>query len=1540
MTSPGDRFWQGDWESFVAQKRKDQGKEYNIHDNSIFPDQENILVRSWWRIVWICRGLLFMQVDPLIRYGYKNQLEAKDFPPVQHYDSAEYLSGSLTDEWYKQQATGNPSLWRAIVKVFGPRYSVSIVLAIFDLIGGLLQAYVFHLTIGWFSDSNASLSSGFLYAAMLLLVVIIESLNRHQCFYISMRLGFDLRNALVGTIYSKSLRLSLGDTSSTGKIVNLCTNDVQRFEDAAPFAYFLFLAPIEAVIVGIYLYFYIGVAAWAGMAALLVVIPIQAIFSRLFGSVRRRVVAIRDERIRNTSDALFGVNVVKVYAWEEAFADKLGLLRTKEVDEIRNGNYMKAANDGIFFSTPAVIGLVTWITFWALGNEMNADDVFMASILFQWVRLAMCNSFPKAVQYVSESKVSLKRIQEFLSIPEMQLDRNITEGKHQLAALSTNEPVSLNGKANLHPKDALSSHARTPSSDKDILIHVESSTFAWDIQGARGAVQTPKPAPTGNGYSTWMPWRTNKTLDPYKTVVDDRGIPLSLRDVDESGLRVLLKHITLDVRRGELLCIVGPVGSGKSSLLLGILGEMIRTEGSVLWGTDKVAYCPQAPWIVAGSVQDNITFGKDYNDDRFHETIEACSMTRDLTIFPEHQHSLVGERGITMSGGQKARVSLGRAVYHDADVYILDDVLSAVDTAVGRHLFEKCIIGTLRDERNAGVVLVTHQLQFVKRADRIIVLDSDGTISAQGSWTDIVNIAQEKKQVYQQLQAEAFAALPSDTSIAVPVSTDDAPPSTNDTLPMIKPEQRSSRPASSHVGNFLDVLVEFDKTADVGMDMSVDDTPTEAPRPTPSPLLVEERKKEFTQEARAQGSVTWKVYWTYFSAGGGFGILLILALLMIGGQVLMVMSDWWLSQWTNMTFPSPQSNGENAMIYGILCISLFIASIIRAEAFYYVCIRASITLSEKMLGSVLASPMSFFQVNPHGRLLNRFSSDLSRMDELLPATLFDFLQCTFMIVGIIVLACILVPWILLVVPFIVAIFYILRKVYVTTSRQIKRWESITRSPLLSQVPASLEGLAVIRAFGVQDEFVKNFLALQNVNNSQYYGFVCTSRWLGIRLDLLAGSFLGISALVCVALGQTLSPGVVGLLLSYLNGMVGLSQWAVRQSSEVENLMVATERVLEYTVLPSEPPRYTDVHPPKGWPEDGRIEFKQMSMTYPVTDTQVLKNLTFEVPPGAKVGIVGRTGAGKSSTLSALFRLVEPDPKNSIVIDSVPTSDLGLFDLRSRLNIIPQDSVLFQGSIRFNLDPFNNYSDLEIWQALDVAQLKVKIEGMPDRLESAVTDQGGNWSVGERQLLCLARAVLRKSKIMVLDEASANVDLRTDRLIQTSIRDETGPFAQATVLTIAHRLQTVIDYDLILVLDAGQVVEYGRPYDLLKKGGWFGNMVHEMGVEAEGMLKEIAYIKEQERREALGLDRFISLKSEGEPHLRRASTQALELLASFPSPSQGTLSSLDSSEVDPSLLSIPRRASRASINHEMESRRLSRVEATGMGVEYYANSAQE
>lgn len=1290
----------------------------------------------------------------IARANEKEPLEDADFPAVEPRDSAEVLSTRILNEWRKEQdkmdsdakagrtpRTPRQSLLWVILRVFGVEYFWATMAALGETVVKILEALLLGAIIRWLMAGQVAVDrTGYLWAGLLSACAIAHGILHHYLFFLSMRCGFRMRIGFISTIYRKALKLSITHTSSTGYVTNLVSNDVQRFEDAGPFAFFILLGPLEAVVsVGI-MYSYIGVSSLVGFAILALTIPLQSFFAKRFGALRRATVVERDERIKTTSDALAGMQVVKLYAWEPAMHDRIARLRDAEVGHIRKASVLRALNEAMYIVSPSLTSLATFGTFWALGNTFTPDKVFVTLYLFSSIRLILVSFFAKAVQFLSESNVSVTRIAEFLSLEEMSnLDHDPDADRKRMGEMF---PDGVDG--------------------KEIVVAVKDATFTW---GAEIVADVGKPASGTPDIELARQGTSNSNSSETDSTADDQTTEPS------DGIRrrphgpFKLEGIDLVFPKGSITAVVGPTGSGKSSLLLAILAEMNLKRGSVLISTGSIALAPQLPWIVNGSVQENILFGRPYQQARFDETIRLAAMETDLQLLSNGKDTMIGERGVTLSGGQRARTALARAIYSDAELVLLDDPLSAVDSRVAKHLWET--ITDLARVRGKTVIIVTHQLQFVKLADRVVIMEH-GKVSWQGAWAEIdIDAGSEASGAAvssSELRKQSFAHVL---------------------------RQYSKKEHGNDVS--VDELGEEETEGSTANSEEVEEKAPVAEEKTQTLAPAEKDKdggdnnnnvaKAFIVEERQLGDLDNRVYIAWFKAAGGFALSFLFLVLLCLGEANLVLCDWWLSVWSRQG-PATQRDSLYIAVFGALTASNIAIAVIRALMFFSMSLTASTKLFKDMLGSILRAPIYFFQINPLGRLLNRFSKDLALIDELLPMVFYDFLQSVFLIFGILILSACVMPISLAFIPFLLFGFFVLRRYYVRASQQIKRLEANSRSPVYSAIPATLEGLPVIRAFRASQRFVDTFAALQDFNSTEWYGFISSARWLGFRLDMGGAAMLTFVVFLCAGLASSMSGATVGLLLAYVLQMIGSLQWAVRQSVEVQNLMVSVERILDYTTrVPQEPPAVTDVRPSKNWPAKGDIKFDRMSLTYPVTGQTVIKDLSFDIAAGEKVGLVGRTGAGKSSLLTALFRLVDPAPNKSVVIDGVSASDIGLRDLRSALSIVPQEPYLFKGTLREQLDPFVQYDDASIWMALEAVELKAKIEADPAKLDMAVSDGGSNFSVGEKQLLCLARALLKRANVIVMDEVGANIDVRTDRLIQTTLRSATGIFANATVITM-------------------------------------------------------------------------------------------------------------------------------------------------------------
>ncbi|XP_004680601.2 PREDICTED: canalicular multispecific organic anion transporter 1 [Condylura cristata] len=884
-----------------------------------------------------------------------------------------------------------------------------------------------------------------------------------------------------------------------------------------------------------------------------------------------------------------------------------------------------------------------------------------------------------------------------------------------------------------------------------------------------------------------------------------------------------IRDVTLDVMPGQLVAVMGTVGSGKSSLMAAVLGEMENIHGHItIKGT--IAYVPQQSWIQNGTIKDNILFGGELDEKRYQQVLEACALLPDLEVLPGGDLAEIGEKGINLSGGQKQRISLARATYQNSDIYILDDPLSAVDAHVGKHIFNK-VLGPNGLLKGKTRLLVTNSIHFLPQMDEIVVL-GNGTILEKGSYSALLAkkglFAKNLKTFIKQTGPEGEATVNEDSETEddcglIP-SVEEIPEDAA-SLTMKRENSfhrtlsRRSRSSSRPLKSLRDSL----RTQNVNM-------PKKEGELVKGQKLIE---KEFMQT----GKVKFSIYLKYLQAIGRYSIFFIIFAYMINSAAF-IGSNLWLSAWTSdskvfnsTNYPASQRD-LRVGVYGALGITQGFFVLIANLWSAYGCNHASNILHKQLLDNILRAPMSFFDTTPIGRIVNRFAGDISTVDDTLPMSLRSWILCFLGIISTIVMICLATPTFIIIVIPLGIIYVLIQLFYVATSRQLRRLDSVTRSPIYSHFSETVSGLSVIRAFGHQQRFLKhNEVAVGN-NQKCVFSWIVSNRWLAIRLELVGNLIVFFSSLMMVIYRGTLSGDIVGFVLSNALNITQTLNWLVRMTSEIETNIVAVERINEYINVENEASWVSDKKPPEGWPSKGEIKFNNYEVRYRPELELVLRGITCDIRSTEKVGVVGRTGAGKSSLTNCLFRILEA-AAGQITIDGLDIASIGLHDLREKLTIIPQDPVLFSGSLRMNLDPFNHYTDEEIWKALELAHLKPFVSGLKLGLGHEVTEAGDNLSIGQKQLLCLARALLRKSKILIMDEATAAVDLETDHLIQMTIQSE---FAHCTVLTIAHRLHTIIDSDRVMVLDNGKIVEFGSPEELLRHPGPFYFMAKEAGIE--------------------------------------------------------------------------------------------------------------
>ncbi|WCJ38679.1 ABC transporter C family member 3 [Euphorbia peplus] len=813
----------------------------------------------------------------------------------------------------------------------------------------------------------------------------------------------------------------------------------------------------------------------------------------------------------------------------------------------------------------------------------------------------------------------------------------------------------------------------------------------------------------------------------------------------------------IKIKKGYKVAVCGPVGSGKSSLLSSILAEIPRITGAAIKVYGTRAYVPQSAWIQTGTVKDNVLFGKDMNQAFYEEVIEACALNQDIGAWINGDLTLVGERGLNLSGGQKQRIQLARAVYSYSDVYILDDPFSAVDAHTGAHLFNKCLMQLLS---RSTVVYSTHQLAFLESADLVLVM-KDGKIVQSGKYEEL--IADPTGELVKQMAAHKKSL----NQVNHPEAEDKA----------------LTRVASQRA------------EAEVTEELPVSNN------------IVSENREEETETGR----VKWSVYLTFVASAYKGALVPVVLLCQVFFQGLQMGSNYWIA-WASEE-RNEVSREKLIWIFALLSGGSSVFVLGRAVLMATIAVETAQRLFLGMIRSVFRAPISFFDSTPSSRILSRSSTDQSTVDTDIPYRLAGLAFALIQLLSIIMLMS-QVAWpVFLLFFFVIGISIWYQAYYITTARELARMVGTRKAPILHHFSESIAGAATIHCFNQEDRFLTRTLKLIDDYSRVVFHNTGTMEWLCVRINFLFNFVFFLVLTILVSLPRSvIDPSLAGLAATYGLNLNVLQAWVIWNLCNVENKMISVERILQFTEIPSEAPLVIEnVRPNLEWPSDGKIELVNLCVQYRPSLPMVLKSITCTFPGGKKIGVVGRTGSGKSTLIQALFRVVEPS-SGQILIDGLDISQIGLHDLRSRLGIIPQDPTLFQRTVRINLDPLQQHSDDEIWEVLEKCRLADIVKQDRRLLEAPVAEDGENWSVGQRQLVCLARVLLKKRRILVLDEATASIDTVTDNIIQATIREETS---ECTVITVAHRIPTVIDNDMVLVLDEGKVIEFDSPGKLLK-----------------------------------------------------------------------------------------------------------------------------
>ncbi|KAI5957078.1 hypothetical protein KGF54_000006 [Candida jiufengensis] len=1287
--------------------------------------------------------------------------------------------------------------------------------AVVPLLTKRLINFVEEKTLGIVSKVGKGIGFSFGVVAIMFLSTILFN----HFMYIGSVMGAKVKAILTKAILDKSFKLNAESRHRfpQGKITSLITTDLSRIEIACLLQPLLICLPVPIIIAIVILIVNIKVSAVIGIVVFVLFLGVISIGAKKLFEYRDIVSKITDKRVNLMKEILNNLKMIKYYSWEHPYHRNIMKVRGEEIDLILKIQTLRNIIFSLAMTLTGICAMIAFIILYAIQGSTSSPATMFSSVTSFEILGMMVFFIPQVLSTTVDMVNGFKRIGALLAAPEDQK----YEGYHQVEDKSNDDAVILS--------DA--------TFKWDVFSDDEEDEDEDDEEKKKEKKEKERLEKKANKKHWWKSSKSKKSDKASEVVklekLESRTSNKKNKDDenDEESVNFTgFNDLNLEIKKGEFVVITGVIGSGKTSLLNAIAGFM-RCDTGTIDINGSLVLCG-TPWIQNNTIRENITFGTPFDQKFYDETIYACALNVDINNLEGGDYTEVGEKGITLSGGQKARINLARAVYADKDIILMDDVLSAVDARVGKHILSHCLLGILKEKTR---VLATHQLSLIGQADRIIFLNGDGSINI-GQMDDLLETNTEFNNLmkHSKFEAEEKEDEVEDSVEEIVEEIDLGSEKGKSLVPKYSHRRQDSTQELTRRRTNIELISSNEDEEYKDYNHNKDKS----------------KGKIITEEERAINSIKWDIYSNYLKYGSGFlkpiGFSIVFVILLTLSTFLEIFTNTWLSFWVAQKFPH-RSNGFYIGLYvmfNILWVVMLTCT--------FIFLVTGTTISSKNLNilainRVLHAPMAFMDITPMGRILNRFTKDTDALDNEITENMKMFFQSIAKMIGVFVLLIIYLPWFACALPIIFILFFCIANFYQASNREVKRLEAILRSFVYNNVTEVLSGMNTIKAFNEQNRFALLSNDLLNKANEATFTVNANQRWLGIQLDMLANGVLLLVSLLCVNRVFHINAAAVGLLMTYTLQVTGELNNLVRTFTQVENDMNSVERIIHYALnLDQEAGYDSGKITTSNWPGDGSIEFQQVNMKYRPGLPLVLKDLSLQIKPQEKIGICGRTGAGKSSIMTALYRLSELD-SGKILIDGVDISSLNLNELRSQLSIIPQDPVLFNGTIRSNLDPFKEKNDEVLWESLRRSGLltteeisKAKLipkdaEELPKfHLYQSVEDEGENFSLGERQLISFARALVRDSSILFLDEATSSIDISADKLIQETIRSE---FKEKTILTIAHRLHTIINYDKILVMDKGTLKEFDTPWNLFNaEGSVFREMCEKSNIVAEDFEK--------------------------------------------------------------------------------------------------------